>query len=85
MARRGRKCTGLEPQQARTWRLPVLAYAWVRLHSGENSPPTGMARVIRTESPSWARSAPAIRVFFDLKNSSAIDITAVRHRKQAYR
>jgi len=25
------------------------------------------------------------RVFFDLKNSTAIDITAVRHRKEAYR
>jgi mRNA-degrading endonuclease RelE of RelBE toxin-antitoxin system len=25
------------------------------------------------------------RVFFDLKNSSAIDITAVRHRREAYR
>jgi mRNA-degrading endonuclease RelE of RelBE toxin-antitoxin system len=25
------------------------------------------------------------RIFFDLKNSTAIDITAVRHRKDAYR
>ena len=25
------------------------------------------------------------RVFFDLKNSTVIDITAVRHRKEAYR
>jgi mRNA-degrading endonuclease RelE of RelBE toxin-antitoxin system len=25
------------------------------------------------------------RVFFDLKNPTAIDITAVRHRKEAYR
>ena len=46
---------------------------------------TGEVRKLKPPLTGFRLRCGDFRVFFDLKNSTAIDITAVRHRKQAYR
>ena len=46
---------------------------------------TGEVKKLRSPLTGFRLRCGDYRVFFDLKNSTAIDITAVRHRKEAYR
>ena len=46
---------------------------------------TGDAKKLKPPQTGFRLRCGDYRVFFDLKGSAAIDITAVRHRKEAYR
>jgi len=46
---------------------------------------TGEVKKVKPPLTGFRLRCGDYRVFFDLKNSTAIDITAVRHRKEAYR